>query len=142
MTEDDTEDGPFPLTVMVAVVWSFFDGEQFADAAEFNQRVHAYHVEVTGEDTWDPDEVVLSAPGIRVAYFGVESPDDEEYTDFMAHLRPDDGARFTAGELLLKLNNAVAAHLKGMDHCYFEGLFLTEDPPEEGVPLYEMMQGS
>lgn len=141
MTED-IEDGPFPLTVMVAAVWSFYDGEQFSDAAEFNRRVSEYHVEITGEDTWDPDEVVLPAPAIRVAYFGVASPDDEEYTELMADLRSDDGSGFTAGELLLKLNNAVAGHLKGMDHCYFEGLFLTDAPVEEGVPVYEMMQGS
>lgn len=141
MTED-TEDGPFPLTVMVTAVWSFFEGEQFSDPAEFNRRVHEYHLQATGEDTWDPDEVVLSAPAIRVAYFGVESPDDEEYTEFTTHLRSDDGSQFTAGELLLKLNNAVAGHLKGMDHCHYEGLFLTDTPPEDGVPVYEMMQGS
>jgi hypothetical protein len=139
---DDTEDGAFPITVMAPVVWSFFDGEQFSDPAEFNRRVSEYHVKVTGEDTWDPDEVVLDTPGIRIAYFGVASPDDDEYTDFEAHLRSDDGARFTAGELLLKLNNAVAPHLEGVDHCYFEGLFLTDEPAEEGMPVYEMMQGS
>jgi hypothetical protein len=139
---DDIEDGPFPLTVLVTAVWSFFEGEQFSDPAEFNRRVAEYHTEVGGEDTWDPDEVVLSAPGIRIAYFGVESPDDEEYTEFTAELRSDDVTQFTAGELLLKLNNTVAPHLKGMDHCYFEGLFLTDEPPVDGVPVYEMMQGS
>jgi hypothetical protein len=98
-------------------------------------------VRITGEDTRDPDQVVLSAPGVRVAYFGVESPNDDEYTDFVLHLRPEDGARFTAGELLMELNNAVGPRLEGVDHCCFEGLFLTDAPAEEGVPLYER-QGS
>lgn len=95
---------------------------------------------VTDEDTWEPHEVVPLSR-LRVKYFGVESPDDEEYTDYVVELRSD-GARFTAGELLLKLNNAVAPRLAGGDHCYFEGLFLTDDPPVGGVPVYEMMQGS
>jgi hypothetical protein len=29
-----------------------------------------------------------------------------------------------------------------VDHCHYEGLFLTEQVGEDGVPLYEMMQGS
>lgn len=141
MTDEKTHDD-FPLNVMPAVVWSFFDGEQFDDPAEFDRRVREYHVKVTEEDTWDPDEVVLSAPAVRVAWFGAESPDDDEYTDFVTLLRSDDGARFTAGELLLKLNNALAPHLKGVDHSFYEGLYLTDAPLEDGVPLYEMMQGS
>lgn len=136
------ESGTFPVTLLAPVVWGFFDGEQFTDPAEFDRRVRAYHVEVTEEDTWEPDEVVLAAPGIRIAWFGLESPEDEEYTDYVTVLRPDDGVRFSAGELLLKLNNVVAPHLEAADHCYFEGLFLTDAPVEDGVPLYQMMQGS
>lgn len=144
MTDDteDTDEGPFPATALVAAVWSFFDGETFSDAAEFDRRVKEYHVEVTGEDTWDPDEVVLPVPRVRVTYFGTESPDDEEYTDFVAKLASDSGTHFTAGELLLKLNNEVAPRLKGVDHCYYEGLFFTDEVGEDGVPVYEMMQGS
>jgi hypothetical protein len=138
---DHDEDGPFPLTALVAAVWSFSSGEQFDDAAEFNRRVSQYHADIQGEDTWDPDEGI-PLPRLRVTYFGVESPDDEEYTDFVAELASDDGLQFTAGELLRKLNNAVAPHLKGADHCYFEGLFLTEEVGDDGVPVYEMLQGS
>lgn len=143
MTDDteETDEGPFPLTALPAVVWSFFGGEQFSDPAEFDRRVREFHVQVAEEDTWNPDEVV-PVPRIRVRYFGVESPEDDEYTDFEAELRADDGARFTALELLLKLNNEVAPRLEGVDHCYFEGLYLTDDPPVDGVPVYEMMQGS
>jgi hypothetical protein len=138
---DDNDNGPFPLTALVAVVWSFCKGEQFSDPAEFDRRVREYHVDIEGEDTWDPDEVI-PLPRMRIAWFGVESPEDEEYTDFVLDLHADDGAQFTAGELLLKLNNAVAPRLAGADHCYFEGLFLTEDVGDDGVPVYEMMQGS
>jgi hypothetical protein len=139
---DEADEGPFPATALVAVVWSFFSGEHFSDPAELDRRVREHHVQVTGEDTWEPDEIALPVPRVRVMYFGVESPDDDEYTDFVAELASDNGTHFTAGELLLKLNNAVAPHLEGVDHCYFEGLFLTEEVGEDGVPVYEMMQGS
>lgn len=135
----DTED-EFPATVLVAAVWSFFEGRPFDDPAEFQRAVHQYHVDITGEDTWEPDEVIPLSR-LRVKYFGVASPDDDEYTDYIVELRSD-GAQFTAGELFLELNNAVAPRLEGVDHCYFEGLFLTDEPPVDGVPIYEMMQGS
>ena len=139
----ETEDeGPFPLTALVAVVWSFHGGEPFADAAEFNRRVSEYHVQVTGEDTWDPAEAVMPLPRIRVQYFGIESPEDDEYTDFVLDLQADDGAGFTAGELLLKLHNAVAPRQARADHCFIERLYLTEEVGAAGVPVYEMMQGS
>lgn len=139
---DDTDDGPFPATALVAVVWSFGTGEQFADPAEFDRRVREYHVQATEEDTWEPDEIALPVPRVRIEYFGLASPEDDEYTDFAAELASDDGTHFTARELLLKLNNAVAPHLEGVDHQYFEGLFFTDRVGEDGVPVYEMMQGS
>lgn len=142
MTDHDSDEGPFPVTAMVAALWRFADGRRFSDAAEFNRLVTRYHVDVTGEDTWEPDEVVLPVPRVIVKWFGLESPGDDDYTDFQAELRADDGAGFTAGELLLKLNNEVAPRLKDADHAFFEGLFLTDDPPVDGVPVYEMMQGS
>jgi hypothetical protein len=141
-TDDTDDEGPFPPTALVAVVWSFFKGEQFSDPAEFDRRVREYHVEVTEHDTWDPDEVALPAPRVRVTYFGLESPDDDEYTDMVAELASDNGTHFTARELLLTLNNVVAPRLAGADHCYFEGLFFTDEVGEDGVPVYEMMQGS
>lgn len=140
--EHDEDENPYPVTALVAALWRFADGETFDDPAEFNRRVAAYHVAVTDEDTWEPDEVVLPIPRVLVKWFGIESPGDDEYTDYTLELAADDGARFTAGELLLKLNNAVAPRLKDADHAFFEGLFLTDDPPVDGVPVYEMMQGS
>jgi hypothetical protein len=138
---DEMEDGPFPLSALVPVLWSFFNGEQFSDPAEFDRRIRQYHVDVSEEDTWDPDEVI-PLPRLRITYFGVESPDDDEYTDFVADIESDNGVSFTAGELMLKINNVAAPRLKDADHCYFEGLFLTEDVGDDGVPVYEMMQGS
>ena len=138
---DEMEDGPFPATAMVAVLWSFHGGEEMTDRAEFNRRVREYHVRVQDEDTWEPDEVALPIPRVRIAWFGVE-PGDDEYTDYVSELSADDGAQFTAGELLFKLHNLAAPRLAEADHVYFEGLFLTDAPLEDGVPLYEMMQGS
>lgn len=140
--EHDEDEGPYPVTALVSALWRFSGGEQFGDAAEFDRRVRQYHVDITDEDTWEPDEVALPIPRVIVKWFGLESPTADEYTDYTLELEADDGARFTAGELLLKLNNAVAPRLKDADHAFFEGLFLTDDPPVDGVPVYEMMQGS
>jgi hypothetical protein len=139
---DDTAGASFPRTVMGAVIWSFRGGERFTDPAEFERRVREYYMDIMGEDIWLPHQVALSAPRVRITYFGLSSPDAAEYTDFVADLQSEDGARFTAGELLLKLNNAVAPHMEEADHCYFEGLVLSDTPPADGVPVYEMRQGS
>ena len=136
-----------PASVMQSVPWSFFDGEVFSDPAEFVRRVRQHHADlteadVTEEDAWDAGEVVLPVGRVRITWFGVQSPDDEEYMDLSVDLASDDGAHFTAGELLFKINNAVAPHLATVDHCYFEGLAISAPPSGDDPPVYQMMQGS
>ncbi len=139
---DRADANPLPASVMQNVAWSFFNGEVFADAAEFIQRVRRYNDDVAEEDTWNPDEVVLPSPRVRITYFGVETPDDEEYMDMSVDLASDNGAHFTAGELLFKINNAVAPRLETVDHCYFEGLTIVAPPAGDDPPVYQMVQGS
>ncbi len=141
MTEDEARDA-LPVSVMPAVLWRFADGEPAGGAAEFDRRVRRYHVDVSDEDTWEPDERVVPIPRVLVRWFGLAAPDDGEYTDFTLELAADDGAGFTAGELLRKLDRAVSPRLAGADHRLFEGLYLTDAPFVDGVPVYEMMQGS
>jgi len=131
-----------PPSIMPGIAWSFFDGEVFADPAEFNERVRERQEDVGAEEPWEPARVVLPAPRVRITYFGVVSPDDDEYTEMSVELASDDRAQFTAGELLFKINNAVAAHLRGVDHCYFEGLTISAPPAGDDPPVYEMHQGS
>ena len=57
-------------------------------------------------------------------------------------LTADDGASFTAGELLFKLHNAVVEHLRENDHHFFEGLTLTGWDQDGKVPVYQLGQGS
>jgi hypothetical protein len=141
---DEAEESEFPATVLVAAVWSFREGggEPFDDAAEFDRRVRQYHLDITGEDAWDADEVVLAAPRVRILFEALEAPEDDEYADLAVDLDAADGAGFTATELLRKLHNAVAPRLVGADHVFFEGLFLAHDEPVDGLPVYELMQGS
>lgn len=141
---DEVGESEFPATMLVAAVWSFAEGggRPFDDAAELDRRVRRYHLDLTGEDTWDADEVVLAALRVRILYEGLEAPGDDEYTELAVELEADDGAAFTALELLRKLHNAVAPRLVGADHVFFEGLFLAHDEPVDGVPVYELMQGS
>lgn len=141
MTADSTPSGSLPAEVLRGVPWSFFEGETFTGRDEFVRRVNGYG-DFTEPGFWDPDAVVLPAPRVRITYFGVESPDDDEYQDFETELASGDQVGFTASELLFKLNNAVAPHVAGVDHCYFEGLVLSEERGEGGVPVYRMEQGS
>lgn len=135
-------DDSLPPELLGRVTWSFFSGEVFADPAEFSERVRRYNAEIGHEEEWKPDEVVLHVPRVRITYFGVETPDDEEYSDRSVELASDNGAHFTAGELLFKLNNAVAPHLETVDHCYFEGLELSAPSAGGEPPVYRMDQGS
>lgn len=120
------EEAPYPSqSALVDAVerWNSRD----ADAAPFR---------------WDSDAVLLRAPRVRVTYFGLTNPDDDEYQDLEAELVSDNGAGFTSGELFFKLHNAVVNHLNQADHCYFEGLVLAEESDSGEVPTYEMQQGS
>ena len=57
-------------------------------------------------------------------------------------LAADNGESFTAGELLFKVHNAFVAHLRQMDHQYFEGFSLDEHQEAGKPPLYNLDLGS
>jgi len=121
---------------MGRVYWRF-RGDPYADLASFNEAVHRYYVACSFEG-WDPDEVVLRCPLIRVMYMcWKRGRQIEPIVELSA-----DGESFTAGELLFKIHNAVVEHLRGMDHVYFEGLSLHTTKNPNQPPLYGLMQGS
>lgn len=142
MTDGTTQDGALPREVMRDVVWSFFDGEPFSDREVFEARVAERDKDLETHGRWQPGEIAIPVPRIRVKYFGADPEDEFEYTDDETELASDDGRSFTQGELLFKLHNTVAAHLREVDHCHFEGLVLVSPPGPGEVPLYEMRQGS
>ena len=70
-------------------------------------------------------------------------PSDEDFSE--AEFEADDGAAFTAGELLFKTHNAFVGMLRQMDHKYFEGMTLVQagfSDPERRIPRYDLDLGS
>jgi hypothetical protein len=127
-----------PERVLHGLCWSFRGGE-YADRAAFDEEVKQYQIDITGEDTWFPDEIVIPSQKIRVVYMYWQ---DEKQLDGLVELTRDGGEGFTAGELLFKLHNAVVGPLREDNHCFFEGLSLHSHQAPEAAPLYVLHQGS
>jgi hypothetical protein len=132
-----------PEHIMDDVCWAF-DQTRYADRIEFDAAVQKYHFEITEEDDWKPDEVVLPCPRVRILFEDVEGERTLELTS-------DDGVSFTAGELLFKIHHALLAPYKDGnalvenelgDHVFFEGLNLEGEPAKGEPPTYEMWLGS
>jgi hypothetical protein len=109
------------------------------DLAAFSEQVRQYQIAVTGEDKWRPTACVIPRPKVQVVY---SVPERGEQVERCVTLEADNGAWFTAAELLFKLHNATAEGLRGADHSYFEGLGLLERTEGWEVPVYCLLQGS
>ena len=126
----------FPATLLDDIMWTFW-GEPFADRSAFDAAVR----EENGPE-WFSDQhlhqIVLRAPRVRIV------PDvwDWDQDDPVLELTPDNGEAFTAGEILFKIHNAWVAVLRELDHKFFEGLTLKEQPKTGMPPVYELNQGS
>ncbi len=145
----------WPQELLRKADWRFWKEQTYDNRSDFNEAVRRWHARLKEDQRfgWHPDEVALSAPRVRVEYFGVipelEESDDfdgyedgEDYAALVADLVSDNGRDFTAGELLYKLHNAAVRHLDSVDHCYMEGLRLKGEDPSSDVPVYQMIQGS
>jgi hypothetical protein len=138
MTDSQASAAQLPDEILRDVPWRFWDAEPYADRGEFEAAVSALLVDLERPAEWRAGEIALRVPRVRILFFGVDSPDDDDYQDFSVEVTSDDGVAFTRGELLHKVHNAVVLHLNAVDHCYFEGLKL-ENP---AFPTYQMEQGS
>jgi len=123
---------------MRGVCWSFI-GSPFPTRAAFEAEARQYQIDITGEDSWRPDEVVIPAPRVAVQYMCWEG---EEQVEPVVEFVADDGRAFTAGEVLFKLHNALVERLRDINHHFFEGLMLSASVATGGVPLYHLVQGS
>jgi hypothetical protein len=129
---------PLPRRVMGDVNW-IFNRPTYATRAEFDEAVRAYLARRGEESGWPPDGVVIPRPAVKVRYITWERGKQIEP---VLELTADNGASFTAGELLFKVHNAVANSLSRIDHKYFEGFRLSGDPGINEVPLYDVNLGS
>jgi hypothetical protein len=124
-------DPDLPHALLEQVYWSS-DDTIHPDHDAFQRAVRTYQVEISSEDTWRPDEVVLRVPRIRACFMcWVDGDELEPVLTLVAR----DGVQFTAGDLLFALCNAIAGYLREhgatlSDHHFFEGL--TAGPAQPG----------
>ncbi|MCC6123737.1 MAG: hypothetical protein IT426_02140 [Pirellulales bacterium] len=127
-----------PKPLMVNILWCF-SGSPFNDRVSFDEAVRKFQIKIRkGEDEWQPEQIVLRYPRIRIQYMCWQGDDQIEP---ILELVSDNGEYFTAGELLFKIHNAVVDQLSQIDHKFFEGLSLDERGSVQ-VPLYQLGQGS
>ena len=124
--------------VLEDVCWSF-SGAKFADRSTFESELVEYQKDIREIDAWDPSELVILAPKIRVQYMCWEGDDQIEP---IITLTAENGIAFSAGELMFVLHNAVVEQLNEIDHHFFEGLLLSREKEDGKPPLYSLQQGS
>ncbi len=128
-----------PEEIMGDTLWSFA-GDTYDTRAEFSDEVREYHLDIEGEDTWRPDEVVLPVPRVKVSYEYWNDDGDEEEAEL--DLTAENGKNFTALDLLFQIHNAVVERLRDMDHHFFEGLEVESAPDGDGIPRALLWLGS
>jgi hypothetical protein len=127
-----------PTTLFPELAWSF-TGARFADAQAFSEEVRQYQIDIVGEDSWSPGEVVLPLARVLVAY---ECRKGDEQVTQTVELASTGGRHFIALDLMFQLHNAVVEDLRDIDHHFFEGLGLNSLPVAGLPPLYLLRQGS
>lgn len=127
-----------PTSIMRDILWSFM-GDPMEDRDAFSEAVRQYHLNIRDEDVWEPDQVVLQCPEMRLQYRYWEEAEEKEG---LLTIQSDNGMSFTAVELLHKVHNAVVEQLREIDHHFFEGFSLLEQRTEGQSPLYRLSQGS
>lgn len=129
---------PHPREIMPDVLWSF-DRPPFASQTEFAAAVAEYHLELSEESEWRPEDVVLPSPAVRIEHDYNDGPENSS-VDLVA----DNGESFTAAELLFKVHNAFAVELSEGDHVFFEGFLRvdTKGRDPNAPPVYEVCLGS
>lgn len=128
-----------PEKLMKDVYWAFSKGV-FGNREEFDEKVRDYHIRIKGEDVWRSNEEIFPHSSIQICYeFWAENGEEEIEAFF--EIEADNGETFSAGELLFKINNAVAENVSRGDHIFFEGLTLSKET-HDGKPFYWLYLGS
>jgi hypothetical protein len=92
----------YPRELLGDVLWSF-TAPTFRSQARFEEAVRKYNREIDVELNWQPDEIVLPCPRVRVRPVFWDDYNPEEEERFIAELTADNPSGFSAGELLFKV---------------------------------------
>ena len=135
----------YPDRILSEVLWSC--GRKRYDRAAFDAAVTEYHMDVLGTaERWKPEESVFPGTSVRIGFMCWDAA-GEEQLDVAFDIESDHPEHFTAGDLLFKVCDGIAADLeehdrKLYDHCFFEGLSLHTPTAERDRPLYFVRFGS
>ena len=121
--------------LMRGVIWSFI-GKPFESLSAFIEEVKKVQLKFRESDSWEPDEVILEEPVIKIRYNFWKGKNKSEP---VIELKSDNGRNFAAGELLFKIHNAVAEEVDDVEHHVFDGLSFVDR--EESIPVYWLNQG-
>ncbi|TAG81252.1 MAG: hypothetical protein EAZ24_04520 [Burkholderiales bacterium] len=130
-----------PERILPDTAWSF--KEPAAESiAVFLAALREYGRQIGVKINEDELSAKMGIPSIDIEYeYGIQLPNGswEDKTETV-RLRPSQS--LTYGELLFEIHKVAREKLHDQDHCFFEGLWLTERYNEPGIPLYEMYLGS
>ncbi len=133
----------YPRELLGEVLWSF-TAPSFRSRARFQRAVRAYNRRLIKGFNWNPDEIVLPCPRVRVRPDFWDDFDPAEEERFIAELTADGPSGFTAGELLFKVHNAFLRRWQehAGDYTFYEGFHLVRAPAGGAAPLYDIAVGS
>lgn len=99
------------------LLWAFSE-KKYSSKEEFSRDVRQYQIEINGEDTWKPDEIVLDQSHIDILLeIDWEDPPNDK---IQFTFNSDNSKNFNALDLMFQLHNFVAQYDLG-DHHFFEG---------------------
>jgi hypothetical protein len=135
MARRNAQGREYPREMMHNVFWSF-TGPAYASQAEFVKVVSEYQAAIEAESTWEPEEIVLRSPRVRVQHEYGDGPEDD-----VVELTADNPEGFTSGELLFKVHNAFVDQFREWTN-FFEGFSLVRERRANPIPLYEIEIGT
>jgi hypothetical protein len=91
------------------------------------------------ETAWDPDAPV---PPCAAVVIRCDDLFDDDIAAWELELAAENGAYFTAGELLFRIHTSLRDLLQHNDHVFFEGLERAGANVNVGVPMYIVVLGS
>lgn len=118
-----------PTILLDQLAWSF-QLPRFANLAAFTKRVETYQHESGAKAVWNPADVVLAEPKVRVL-FRHRQHSSGEYRDEVVTLHASNSSGFTAAELLCKLHESVRHALEHDPEPYLRRLKLSSQQNEE-----------
>lgn len=133
----------FPKIILENLDWCFKEpvtesSKGFIDAVK-NRYKEVFNEDFNGRTLIS--QSALKRLDVRYSY-GVQRP-DYNWDDIFVTIRIENNNKYlTYADILWNIHKLVYNHLHDQDHCFLEGLVLTEEEIDAGIPLYDLILGS